>query len=89
MIENIKNYPKEFYRWERKKSTVKSEIGPLKNEKNKSISGEKEMSEILSSQYQSMFSQPSEDITKMDLNNLNCVTFSSIENIEISIGMIQ
>ena len=25
----------------------------------------------------------------MDLNNLNCATFSSIENIEISIGIIQ
>ena len=90
VIGNIKNDPKEFYRYARSKSNVKSDIGPLKDPIKKNIlSDEKEMSEILSRQYKSMFSVPSMDIRDMDLEHLRSKTFSTLHNIEVTTSMIE
>ena len=83
VISKIKTDPKEFYRYARTKTTVKSGVGPMRDGKN-ITSDELRMPEILSKQYQSMFSEPIEDINKMDLNNLYQDQWFDISDITVT-----
>ena len=57
-VESIKRNPKYFFTYAKKFSKVKIGIGPLKDVANRIINCPKKMAEILSEQYQSVFSQP-------------------------------
>ena len=57
-IESIKRNPKYFFTYAKKFSKIKIGIGPLKDIANKIVNCPKKMAEILSEQYQSVFSQP-------------------------------
>ena len=59
-IEKIKANPKSFYRYAKSKSVVRSNIGPLLNNKGDLTSHPKDMTEILSNQYSGVFSDPEE-----------------------------
>jgi hypothetical protein len=57
-INAIKTNPKYFYSYAKKFSKTKSKIGPLLDENNEYTSSSKKMADILSKQYQSVFSEP-------------------------------
>ena len=57
-ISNIKRNPKSFYSYANKFSKVSTAIGPLINSAKKLVTSASQMAEILSQQYQSVFSQP-------------------------------
>ena len=67
----LKTNPKAFYKYARKKSVLKSPIGPLRKANGDITSGEKEMVEILSNQYNSVFSCPDEEVTELSLDPTN------------------
>ena len=67
----IKSDPKEFYRYTRSKTTIKSGVGPMRYGEN-ITSDEVRTSEILSLQYKNMFSELKEDISTMNFDNLHC-----------------
>ena len=57
-VGNIKTNSKYFYAYANKKSKLKTTIGPLINAAKKLVSSAKDMAEMLSQQYMSVFSQP-------------------------------
>ena len=61
VIEQIKVNPKVFYSYARRKTVIRSKIGPLLV-KGQTVSGEKEMADILSAQYEGVCSSPRKDI---------------------------
>ena len=61
VIEQIKVNPKVFYSYARRKTGIRTKIGPLLVN-GQTISGEKEMADILSAQYEGVCSSPRKDI---------------------------
>ena len=61
VIEQIKVNPMVFYSYARRKTVIRSKIGPLLVN-GQTISGEKEMADILSAQYEGVCSSPRKDI---------------------------
>jgi hypothetical protein len=57
-IDSIKRNPKYFFSYVKKFSKTKSAIGPLKDQDGNYISDSKDMANILSTQYSSVFSIP-------------------------------
>ena len=57
----IKSDPKAFYRYAKRKSVIRSKIGPF-NIKGKTIDSEADMCQILSKQYEEVCSVPRRDI---------------------------
>ena len=62
VIEQIKVNPNVFYSYARRKTVIRSKIGPLLI-KGQTISGEKEMADILSVQYEGVCSSPRKEIS--------------------------
>lgn len=60
-LESIKKDPSKFYKYANKKSKVRTSIGPLSDKDGNPISDPKEIAEILSDQYKSVFSTPQEE----------------------------
>ena len=69
-IENIKTNSRFFFSYAAKFSTSKSKIGPFLEENGDIIDDDKQMSEMLSKQYCSVFSTPVEEVST-ELNNVN------------------
>ena len=69
-VNNIKTNPKAFYKYANKTRKIKTTIGPLKSTDASGVityeSGPKKMAEILSKQYQSVFSEPLENTGESD-----------------------
>jgi hypothetical protein len=80
-VEAIKTNPKFFYTYAKKKSKVKSKIGPLLNSANKLVGNSKEMAEILSEQYTKVFSTPIDPSTIVNNNNNPTQASASISDI--------
>ena len=89
-IEKIKVNPKFFFTIAKKFSKVKIGIGPLINAAKKLVSAPREMAEILSEQYSSVFSTPAsqDDLSPFTLfpeedpateQFINCITFNDSE----------
>ena len=57
-IEAIKSNPKYFFSYAKKHSKLNSQIGPLLDSSNKYTPSSKNMADILSKQYQTVFSEP-------------------------------
>ena len=57
-VDAIKTNPKYFFSYVKKKSKIKSKIGPLTNTEGNLTNKNKEMAEILSQQYVKVFSKP-------------------------------
>ena len=57
-VEAIKDNPKYFYKYTKKRSKCTTKIGPLLNELGHLTNNSKEMAELLSKQYSSVFSKP-------------------------------
>ena len=57
-LDAIKSNSKYFYSYVKKKSKIKSKIGPLLNEENELTGDAKSMAEILTAQYSKVFSKP-------------------------------
>ena len=67
-VDKIKTNPKFFYTFARRYSKIKVGVGPLINSDKKTTSSPQEMTEILSDQYSSVFSDPSDD--NIDANTI-------------------
>ena len=80
-VEAIRNNPKYFYSYAKKLSTFNSSVGPLINEKNLYTGSSKEMADILSNQYNSVFSEPS----NVTLTDPDCEINSNIFDFEFSV----
>ena len=78
VIEEIKKDPKVFYRYARKKSVIRSKIGPFLIDK-KTVREEKEMVDILSRQYENICSEPRENINSTEFYEFLCDN-SDIDN---------
>ena len=87
-VDKIKTNPKFFFSFARRFSKVKVGIGPLINSAKKLISAPRQMAEILSEQYCSVFSIPRQNISKDSLfpewekpntPSLSNITFSDSE----------
>ena len=96
-ISKIKEDPRFFYKYANSKRKTKSRIGPLKTTKNGKPhieSGPKELAEILSAQYKSVFTKPKIENQVLDpkaffLNIDNPdMKISTISDIDFSIGDI-
>ena len=61
-VESIKSNPKFFYSYAKKKAKCVSKVGPLLKADDELTSDSKEMAELLSKQYASVFSIPKENI---------------------------
>ena len=81
-VESIKRNPKYFFTYAKKFSKVKIGIGPLKDVANKIISCPGKMAEILSLQYQSVFSRPQHS------DNLPYLLFPEEPQNEITMSLI-
>ena len=81
VIENIKTDPKAFHTYANSLKQSRSKIGPLKSY----VSGEKEMAEILSKQYESVFSKPQMD-RPFTFKQIAC---QAIEDIDITLNDIK
>ena len=81
-IEAIKTNPKFFFTYAKKKSKVKTKIGPLLNSNNELVGNSKEMAEILSEQYKKVFSTPIDPSTLP--NNDGQSPTSSISDIQFT-----
>ena len=57
-VDSIRKNPKYFYSYAKKFSTLSSRVGPLLDSNNLYTGSSKEMAEILSNQYKSVFSEP-------------------------------
>ena len=91
-VESIKKNAKFFYSYAKKKAKCKSKIGPLNTNKTELTSDPKEMAELLSTQYASVFSVPKQDAgeptaLKTD-KKLSDITFTT-EDIESAIGELR
>ena len=62
VIDKIETDPGAFYRFARSKSTLKHDIGPLRDKYEKLKTKRSEMSEILADQYQSICTEPRESL---------------------------
>ena len=69
-IEAIKKNPKYFYSYAKKFSTLTHKIGPLLDENNRYTGSSTKMSEILSKQYESVFSEPTSSLVDADQNDV-------------------
>ena len=87
-MENIKENPKAFYRYARKKSAVKTPVGPLLDKNGDIISDVEKMTNILADQYQSVFSDPKENISDIDLDKLVVNDIPKLKDITITTGNI-
>ena len=79
VIDNIKTDPKAFHTYANSFKQSRSKIGPLKSGQSY-VSGEKEMAEILSKQYESVFSKPQMD-RPFTFKQIAC---QAIEDIDIT-----
>ena len=68
-VQAIKSNSKYFFSYAKKKSKIKMKIGPLLDQTGKLTQNKKEMSEILSQQYASVFSKPTDEPINSDQNN--------------------
>lgn len=78
-VEAIGENPKYFYSYIKKKSKVKSRIGPLADADGKLTGDNKEMAELLSQQYSKVFSIPKRNIPefkKKCIDTLSDINFS-------------
>ena len=80
-IDAIKTNPKYFYTYAKKYSKLSSQIGPLLDEKNTYTASSKKMADILSAQYQSVFSVPKEKSIYSDCERK---TESTLKDLEFS-----
>ena len=71
-IEKIKENSKFFYKFAKKYSTINENIGPLQDKKGNIINGNKNMANLLSEQYRSVFSVPREQYEKYDHIDYKC-----------------
>ena len=62
VIDKIKQNPKVFYNYARKKSVIRSSVGPFCGKNGETIGDTQKMCEILSKQYRDICSNPREDI---------------------------
>ena len=58
IIETIPNNTKSFFDYAKKKSKIKTGIGPLRNEANETVEDPRLISEMFKQQYESVFTQP-------------------------------
>ena len=65
-VKAIKSNSKYFFSYAKKKSKIRSKIGPLLDKLGNLTSNNKEMAEILSQQYVSVFSKPTDNSTQSD-----------------------
>ena len=90
-VESIKSNAKFFYAYAKKKAKCKTKIGPLDN-KTRLTSDPKEMAELLSTQYASVFSVPKEDAGEPTAfkteKKLVDITFTS-EDMELAISELR
>ena len=70
-INSIKKNSKYFFAYARKKAKVKTKIGPLLNTNGELTQRSKEMAEILSRQYVTVFSVPKPDDTMQNERDVN------------------
>ena len=61
VIEDMKNDPKKFYKYAKKHSKTREEIGPLQDRNGNIFSDNKKMADMLLEQYRSVFSEPVSD----------------------------
>ena len=83
-IEKITNNSKYFFSYASKFSTAKSKIGPLINNAGKLVDDNKEMSEILSEQYSSVFSTPMSTVPTLETTSTRTLTDITIGVTEIA-----
>ena len=92
-IENIQGDVKAFYNYANSFRKSKVKVGPLKSGTTYQ-SGEKEMAEILSRQYESVFTTPKEETYKFkdveltpgrSFNDVHAINLSDIEAVEFEI----
>ena len=83
-IDSIKRNSKYFFSYARKKSKMKSKIGPLLNAKGELTQRHKEMAEILSDQYLKVFSNPRAEILDTLNENDNGVMVKDISDLDIT-----
>ena len=92
VIEQIKINPKSFFRYANRKRKTREVVGPLKFGNGKYTDDPKKMAEILSNQYESVFSKPSPRSNLSNLKGtdkqLDDITFS-VEDIEAAMGEIK
>ena len=91
-VESIKKNAKFFYSYAKKKAKCKSKIGPLNTNQTELTSDPKEMAELLSTQYASVFSVPKQDAgeptaLKTD-KKLSDITFTT-EDMESAISELR
>ena len=70
VISKIKSNPKEFYKYAKKKATGNPDIGPLLDNDGGVTNDVSKITKILSQKYESVFSVPQGDITRIDLAEL-------------------
>ena len=66
VIEAIHQNPKFVYSYAKKRSKVKTKVGPLLNKMSGEMTQSEEMAEILADQYSTVFSLPSTDPPEMN-----------------------
>ena len=73
-IEKIKDDSKFFYKYAKNFSSTNESIGPLIDDKGNIVNGSKNMADLLSKQYKSVFSTPRESYDNMTHHDYNCNT---------------
>lgn len=81
MLLDIKNNPKIFYSYAKRKRNVKSKIGPLEGDDGKLYDDPVKMANILQNQYKSVFSNPD---TETNINIENTTSGPTISDIEVT-----
>ena len=91
-VDSIKKNAKFFYSYAKKKAKCKSDVGPLLNADNVLTSDNKEMADLLSLQYSSVFSTPKADIgdsrTQRPANTISDIAFT-VEDMELAISELR
>ena len=85
-IKKIKGDPKQFYKYANQNKKIRSRIGPLKSG-NSYYSGAKQMAQILSDQYKSVFSKQKTDYSYMQLPVKDIQSLSDIEMTKVMFEM--
>ena len=85
LLREIKSNPKAFFKYANSKRKVKTKIGPLQSGSSLE-SGPKEMAEILSAQYESVFSSPLEDLPTANMANQ---TYQALVDIDITEELVR
>ena len=83
-INDIKNNPQSFFKYANSSRSTKSTIGPLKSGTTFQ-NGPKQMADILSQQYESVFSEPKTDFSDLILKEHFCPNLSDIVITEESV----